>query len=173
MSQLQDNLNEILTQKNTILLPANIKRNVTVLGVTGTYTNESSSVAAANADIKTGKVAYVNGVRRVGTLPEVINPASVSSTETNNGAFFKPDDAISTSGYGCYIVTDDQGSHVGTSYLVNWVTVTSQQTWYIQNQQKVKVGMPVEDIATLIGLTPEVIKKGVTILGVTGTYEGD
>lgn len=37
MSQLQDNLNEILRQKNTYLTPSNLKKDVTVLGVTGTY----------------------------------------------------------------------------------------------------------------------------------------
>ena len=36
MSELQDNLNEILRQKNAYLLPANLKKDVTVLGVTGT-----------------------------------------------------------------------------------------------------------------------------------------
>lgn len=37
MSQLQDNLNEILRQKNTYLLPANLKKDITLLGVTGSY----------------------------------------------------------------------------------------------------------------------------------------
>ena len=36
MSQLNDNLTEILRQKNTYLLPANIRSGVTILGVTGT-----------------------------------------------------------------------------------------------------------------------------------------
>lgn len=35
MSQLQDNLNEILRQKNTYIIPANIRSGVEVLGVTG------------------------------------------------------------------------------------------------------------------------------------------
>lgn len=37
MSQLQDNLDEILRQKNVYLLPGNIKKDITLLGVTGTY----------------------------------------------------------------------------------------------------------------------------------------
>lgn len=36
MSELQDNLTEILRQKNTYLLPTNIRSGVTILGVTGT-----------------------------------------------------------------------------------------------------------------------------------------
>ena len=37
MSILKDNLQEIKTQKDTYLLPENIKKGITVLGVTGTY----------------------------------------------------------------------------------------------------------------------------------------
>ena len=37
MSQLNDNLTEILRQKNAYLLPENLKKDVTCLGVTGTY----------------------------------------------------------------------------------------------------------------------------------------
>ena len=37
MSQLIDNLNEIKRQKDTYLLPQNLKKDVIVLGVTGTY----------------------------------------------------------------------------------------------------------------------------------------
>ena len=37
MSQLQDNLDEILRQKNVYLLPGNIKKDITLLGITGTY----------------------------------------------------------------------------------------------------------------------------------------
>lgn len=56
MSQLQDNLNEILRQKNTYLLPANLRAGVTLLGVEGTYggTHDTvklfPSVTAMNAD---------------------------------------------------------------------------------------------------------------------------
>lgn len=43
MSQLQDNLNEILRQKNLYLLPENIKKDLTILGVTGTFEGGGSS----------------------------------------------------------------------------------------------------------------------------------
>ena len=42
MSQLQDNLNEILRQKNLYLLPENIRKDLTILGVTGTFEGGSS-----------------------------------------------------------------------------------------------------------------------------------
>ena len=40
MSELQDNLNEILRQKNTYLLSENLKKDVTLLGITGSYEGE-------------------------------------------------------------------------------------------------------------------------------------
>ena len=68
MSQLQDNLNEILRQKNVYLLPANLKKDVTVLGVTGTLESlDTSDADATAADIAQGKTAYVDGVKITGT----------------------------------------------------------------------------------------------------------
>ena len=145
-----------------------IAKGETILGIDGAYTSDATAVAT---DIKSGQTAYVNGTKITGTLPEVLNPASISSTEINNGRFFKPDDGVGTGNlYGNYLVTDDQGSHIGTQYLVNWVKVTDLQTWYIQNQQKVKVGMPVSDIATTVGLTSNILRSGYTVLGVVGAY---
>lgn len=67
MSQLQDNLNEILRQKNTYLLPANLKKDVTVLGVTGTYEGSSVSIdgtvwnyKANSGTIQAGKCVTFN-----------------------------------------------------------------------------------------------------------------
>lgn len=58
MSQLQDNLDEILRQKQEVLIPENVKSGITYLGQTGTYTGETihdafkvfESVALMNAD---------------------------------------------------------------------------------------------------------------------------
>lgn len=154
------------------LVSGNIKNGVNIFGVTGTYAGiDTSDANAVATDIKIGQTAYVNGTKITGTLPEVINPASISSTEIYNGSFFKPDDGVGTGNlYGNYLVTDNQGLHIGTQYLVNWVKVTDLQTWYIQNQQKVKVGIPVSDIATTVRLTSNILRAGYTVLGVVGTY---
>lgn len=144
---------------------------------TGTgWVDISETGDAIATDIKEGKTAYVNGKLVTGALPEVISPASICNEGSNfyNGQFFKPQDSISGSNKsGCYLVTGELGVYNGTLYLVNWVTVTALQSWFIQNQSKVKVGMPATTIATKIGLRPNVIKSGVTILGVTGTYTGE
>jgi hypothetical protein len=67
---------KILTGNQTILgdadlTAANIKAGVTIFGVEGTYagTNTGDATAAAG-DIRTGKTAYVNGVKVTGSLQE-------------------------------------------------------------------------------------------------------
>lgn len=42
-SELYSNLNLIVQEKATKILPENIKAGVTILGVTGTYTGETST----------------------------------------------------------------------------------------------------------------------------------
>jgi hypothetical protein len=61
----------ITTMETTIseivnLAPANIKSGVSILGNTGTYTDEDLANAATALDIAVGKVAYVNGQKIIG-----------------------------------------------------------------------------------------------------------
>lgn len=81
---------KILTGAQTIkgdadLVAGNIKKNVQIFGVTGSYegTNTSDATAAAG-DIRTGKTAYVNGSKVTGTLAEksaqTYTPGTVDQT---------------------------------------------------------------------------------------------
>ena len=45
-------------------------------------------------------------------------------------------------------------------------------TWALTGNRKMKLGLSYSQLASVIGLNSSVIKKGVTILGITGTYEG-
>lgn len=52
------------------LVAANIKKDIEIFGVTGTYEGTDTSDATATAaDILTGKTAYVNGEKLTGTIP--------------------------------------------------------------------------------------------------------
>lgn len=42
-NELQEVLNKIKEEKDTVLIPENIKAGVTILGVTGTYTGENDT----------------------------------------------------------------------------------------------------------------------------------
>ena len=44
MSQLIDNLNEIKRQKDVYLLPENIKKDLTILGITGTFEGSNEGI---------------------------------------------------------------------------------------------------------------------------------
>ena len=63
--QLLDNLNEIKNQKDTYLLPENIKKDVTVLGITGTYEGSGGGT--------------VEGIKQFTTIEEMNN--STGNTE--------------------------------------------------------------------------------------------
>lgn len=63
MDILNTKIKNILTEKTLKVRPENIKKDVSILGITGTYTADAD--ATAN-DIKTGKTAYVNGNKITG-----------------------------------------------------------------------------------------------------------
>lgn len=70
-NQLQTNLDTILQDKNTNLLPENLKAGVTCLGVEGTLSKgtDTSDATATADDIVRSKTAYVNGEKITGTIP--------------------------------------------------------------------------------------------------------
>lgn len=74
-------------------------------------------------------------------------------------------------------ITINEGIHDGNGKITQSIPTDPGKTVYPTNaEQTVNVSgkYMLGDIyvAPLTGLTPENIKKGVTILGVTGTYEG-
>lgn len=72
MDILNTKINNILTEKTLKIRPENIKKNVTVFGIIGTYEGlDTSDANATVSDIVTNKTAYVNGQKLTGSL--VIN----------------------------------------------------------------------------------------------------
>lgn len=66
-TQLEQNLVEIKRQKDTYIVPGNIKSGVTIFGIAGNYSGiDTSDATATAADIVTGKTAYVNGAKITG-----------------------------------------------------------------------------------------------------------
>lgn len=144
MSDLKTNLQEILQDKNTNLLPENLKAGITCLGVIGTMepSIDTSDADATPEDITINKTAYVNGEKVVGTLPLFPN----SRTFTVDGG-----------------VTND-----GENNRIQIRTINStKQT--LDSNLNMEFNGEYGDVANAVGLTPEKLVKGNTILGVEGT----
>ncbi len=93
MSILKDNLQEIKTQKDTYLLPENIKKGITVLGVTGTYESiadikQFNSISEMNNNTKVNEndlaVVYRNEITNMtssSVVSSIIFPEQVVLSE--------------------------------------------------------------------------------------------
>ena len=146
------------------LVSSNIKNGVNIFGVTGIYEGIDTSDADAVAiNIRKDKTAYVNGSKITGTLPVIVYPVDPSDTSTTHNWNYQ-----FTAGTAGYTTTRE-----GTDYLVGTSQVASNNepdSWMFEGNRKMKLGIPFSVAASVIGLTPDKIKKDVTILGVTGTY---
>lgn len=148
MSDLKTNLEAILQEKQDKIIPANIKKDIQIFDITGTYEGLDTSDADAIADdIIAGKTAYVNGKKITGSLP--LFPNSRTFTVDNAG------------------VTNNTEDSTLELTTIN----TLKQT--LDSNLNMKFSAPYADITTAIGLTPDKIKAGETILGITGTYTGE
>lgn len=133
--------NQILNDKNEHLLPENLKTGETCLGVEGTFTSDAD---ALSSDIKSGKSGYVNGVKVEGTLSVQENDTEMSTQNTSG------------------VITED-GLTVSGNFT-NFETGT-----VINNTQTIKSKLATSTLASLLGLTSDKLKEGITICGVEGT----
>lgn len=149
MSILNDNLNQILQEKEQKIIPENIKSGVQIFDVVGTYEGsgiDTSDADAMASDITINKTAYVNGEKITGTLPLFPN----SRTFTVDGG-----------------VTNDTENSKLTISTIN----TLKQT--LDSNLNMEFSTSYSNAAQAIGLTADKIKSGETILGITGTYTGE
>lgn len=148
MSSLKEKANNILSDKSTNLLPENIKKDTTILGVVGTLeTLDTSDANATPSDLSRDKTAYVNGEKITGTITTFSSILSYT---------FYPGQ--------CTVSTDEIMKRLDTHSQFN-------NDILIRSGVKVNMQIPYEDITTEIGLTADKLKAGEEILGVTGTLE--
>lgn len=150
MSELKTNLQEILQEKQEKIIPENIKKDVTIFDITGTYEGsgvDTSDATATVNDIAQDKTAYVNGEKITGTLKKLFELSYI----VNNVIWTDE--------------TDLEQLRLDIPLLGDGI-VTSNQT-------KTVVILHYDKLAEEIGLTADKIKAGETILGITGTYAGE
>ena len=134
---------------NTIdanIVANNIRKDITILGVTGTLDvgiDTSDADALAN-DIVVGKTAYVDNEKVTGTLNIVSSPNEFTS--------------------GATVSTD-----IESSRLVLSTTNNTRQV--IDSNVMMRFSATYDSVATAIGLTAEKILTGNTILGIEGTVD--
>lgn len=120
---------------------------------------DDSQLTATPDKVRNGKTFYGSGSDSIqtGTVTEI---AAETVKLPLNGSYTIPQGIHSGNGK---VVQSLQTSSGGTVY-----PTSEKQT--VQTANKYMTGDVY--VAPLTGLKPENIKKGITILGVTGTYEG-
>ena len=153
MSELKTNLEQILQEKETKIIPENIKKDIQIFDVIGTYEGSGGGIDTSSdnpitaSDVASGKEGFVNGEKITGTLP--LFPNTRTFTVSNAG------------------VTDN----IEDSTLDLTTINTTKQI--LDSNVSMNFNADYSDVATAIGLTAEKLVAGNTILGVEGTYEGD
>lgn len=100
IDEIDQNLDNILAQKNEFLIPENIKEDVTILGVTGTLHGgiDTEDATAVATDIASGKTAYARGSEITGSLQEVQNGSILNCLEVEDAnvglRFIIPTEAV-------------------------------------------------------------------------------
>lgn len=149
MTSLESNLRSILSEKESKIIPENIKKDVQIFDVVGTLEEggiDTSDATATAEDITINKTAYINGQKVTGNLPLFPN----SRTFTVDGG-----------------ITNDTENSKLTISTIN----TLKQI--LDSNLNMEFSTSYSNVAEAIGLTPDKIKSGETILGVTGTYTGE
>ena len=139
--QLLTNLDNIKTQKDTYLLPENIKKGITVYNIEGTLESGTGTedATATASDIKLNKTAYVNNEKIVGSMPVLKSYTQLLVTN-----LYASDSEI--------VIRND----------------TSNDLCLEPNG-----GLTVNNdiVLNAIRLTPDILKEGSTILGMTGSLD--
>lgn len=140
-------VNAVTSAIDSNIVADNIKKDVSILGVTGTYAPEkeidTSDADATASDIVLNKTAYVNGQKITGTLP--LFPNTSTFTVDNAGVTNNTEDSTLE------------------------LTTINTLKQALDSNLNMKFSAPYTDITTTIGLTADKIVSGNTILDVVGT----
>ena len=153
MSNLKQKAQSILNEKDTKIKPENIKKNVQVFDVVGTLDGiDTSDATATSSDLVMDATAYVKGVKISGSIRDYRSESGISDFEDAEYSGDVPEDSK------LKILTHMSS---GASDTV------------ISSDNNIEFLMPYSELTTNLGLTADKLKKGETILGVTGTLDSE
>lgn len=157
-------LDDIITDKQTNCLPENLKKGVTLLGVEGTMKSgiDTSDATAISDDIVKGKTAYANGEKITGTL---VNPQMLTSDGDEDISPYH----IQIDGCG------SGGTHDNTDCITVSLRFPTGTKYYVDENTRIDIeikGDTFKDLAGVSSITPDMIKSGQKLFNTTGTYTG-
>lgn len=147
----------VLSEKTSKIIAPNIKKNVTIFDVTGSYEGiDTSDATAVAADIIKPATAYVNGVKITGDLADFRGASKVIQTDKDQ-----------------LTITDESYLNMLKYESKKEDSGSDPENIVIDNSTRMRGELPYSKITSAINLQPGLIKKNTKILGVTGTYEGE
>lgn len=157
MTELKEQLLEILKEKEQKIVAENIKAGVTIFDIAGIYEGEkgldTSDATAIARDLAKGKTAYVNGKKITGEAIEYATDGNLMS--------------YSQWGDGMKYPTDDPTNRYMTFYM-KFYNYDKILRWNYNH------GMAISytSLKNALGLTADKIAAGEKILDLIGTYKG-
>ena len=147
MSTLKTKAQSILDEKDSKIIPENIKKDVTIFDVTGTMEEgvDTSDATATSDDIIEGKTAYIDGQKVRGTL-QIAGSGPV------------------------YVDVEYVGDNNSDIDVTMYLRTNIKEV--LDNDTQIEAEISYVDLAKAIDLTSDKIVSGESVLGMEGTYEG-
>ena len=151
----------------------NIKEGETILGVPGGYKGiDTSDADATEIDIASGKTAYVNGEKITGTYEQLdTSDADATSDDICMGkTAYVNGEKITGKVFEAGITTMSTSNVTDTNYSVDVKSIMNQDYLFRKNGS-LTYSVSYKNMANAIGLTPEKLVEGNTVIGVAGTQK--
>lgn len=177
-------LTEVTINKPNTFTESNIRADISIGGITGTFTSDADAVAS---DIIEGKTAYVNGEKIIGTI-ETFTPSEVTSNGTlqTNGKYVNGDIVVNVPAptldgnatadnvlKGKTFYSNSTTKQTGTMYNVGQdigtINNTEHPKYNIAKGYHDGTGYVEINASQIVDCVAGNILQGKTILGVTGT----
>jgi hypothetical protein len=171
MTELRQKINNIVEEKNTKVVPENIRAGKTMFNVDGTFSSDANATAE---DIVKGKTAYVNGEKIEGAYEQFDTSdadATAKDIAMNKTAYVNGEKITGT-------LLEPSMSSISTDNIIDTgsrVDIEGKMPtdYLFRKNSSITYNIKYPSLANAIGLTSEKIMKGNTVIGVSGNATSD